>query len=261
MYKTEPFCTVEQAESVESIMENGKQKGRKAARAVIYCRVSTLEQAREGISLDVQEERLRAYCMAQELDVYAVIRDEGISGMTPLNKRVGGRRLFELTVMHGVTNVVALKLDRLFRNAIDALSTTQTWNKQGTSLHLVDMGGQGLNTASAMGRMLLTVLAGFAEFERNQISERTLLALLHKRINRQVYGPVPYGWDREGDKLVSNEFEQNQIAQIQNYYNKGRSLRWIARHLDKKGISTKRGGRWYASTVKYVLDTLNSRRS
>lgn len=66
-------------------------------------------------------------------------------------------------------------------SGIDALNETRPWGRQGVAMHLLDMGGQAINTASAMGRMFLTMTGGFAELERNLIAERTRTALQHKR--------------------------------------------------------------------------------
>ena len=66
-------------------------------------------------------------------------------------------------------------------NAEDALRQTKAWDKAGIALHLVDMGGTGMNTASAMGRMFLTLMAGCAELERNLVAERTASVLAHKK--------------------------------------------------------------------------------
>lgn len=79
-------------------------------RAALYLRVSTAEQATYGVSLQAQEERLRAYAAAHGLEV------------------------------------VALKLDRLFRNAVDVLTTVQDWDR-----HIVDLGGTAINTRTAIG--------------------------------------------------------------------------------------------------------------
>lgn len=84
---------------------------------------------------------------------------------------------------------MALKLDRLFRDAEDALHQTKAWDKAGIALHLVDMGGQTLNTATAMGRFFLNMMAGFAELERNLIAERTATALAHKKTHRGSLQP------------------------------------------------------------------------
>ncbi len=118
-----------------------------------------------------------------------VIREEGVSAGKPLATRPGGERLLQLVARKKVKHVVALKLDRLFRDAEDALHQTKAWDKAGIALHLVDMGGQTLNTATAMGRFFLNMMAGFAELERNLIAERTATALAHKKTHRGSLQP------------------------------------------------------------------------
>lgn len=222
-------------------------------KAVCYVRVSTEEQARGGVSLAAQEERLKAYCNMAGLEVVEIIREEGVSGAKPLAVRPGGERLLHLIARKKVKHVVALKLDRLFRDAEDALRQTRAWDKAGIALHLVDMGGQTLNTATAMGRFFLSMMAAFAELERNLIAERTATALAHKKAHREAYAPTPYGFERVGDTLQENTQEQEIIAQIFAWRQAGWSLRKIAAELNKRGVPTKQGGRWYASTVRYLL--------
>lgn len=223
-------------------------------RAALYIRVSTQEQASTGVSLEAQQDRLQAYCRMQGLEVAAVIREEGVSGSKSLGSRPGGADLLRMVARKEVTHVVALKLDRLFRNAADALAQTEAWDRAGVGLHLVDMGGQSLNTSSAMGRMMLTMMAGFAEFERALIAERTAAALSHKKAHLQAYAPTPFGFDREGDRLTSNEDEQDALGMMRRWRDEGASLREIAGRLTEMGIPTKRGGQWYAGTVRYMLE-------
>jgi DNA invertase Pin-like site-specific DNA recombinase len=233
-----------------------KRKSQSSDRSsVLYLRVSTLEQLK-GVSLDAQEERLRAYCQMNSLDVHPgdVIREEGVSASVTLSKRPGGARLLE-QVSEGVSNIVGLKLDRLFRDAEDALRQTKAWDKAGLILHLIDMGGASLNTASAMGRMLLTMMAGFAECERNLVSERTTLSLAHKREHRQVYNHPPYGFDVVGTALVENPAEIAIVDLIRERRDDGWSLDMIAQALNEDGVPTKLRGRWYARTVKNILDS------
>ena len=222
-------------------------------KAVCYVRVSTEEQARSGVSLAAQEERLAAYCKMAGLEIVEVIREEGVSAGKSLATRPGGERLLQLVARKRVKHVVALKLDRLFRDAEDALHQTKAWDKAGIALHLVDMGGQTLNTATAMGRFFLNMMAAFAELERNLIAERTATALAHKKAHREAYAPTPYGFKRVGDALLKNAQEQEIIAQIFAWKEAGWSLRKIAGELNRRGIPTKQGGRWYASTVRYLL--------
>lgn len=222
-------------------------------KAVCYVRVSTEEQAKEGVSLDAQEEKLRAYCSLAGLEIVEFIREEGVSASKPLGTRPGGSRLVETLTRKKASHVVALKLDRLFRDAVDALSKSREWDLAGVALHLVDMGGQTINTRSAMGRFFLSTMASFAELERNLIAERTSTALAHKKNNGEAYGPTPLGYVREGDLLEREEEELSLVADIKARKEAGWSLRKIAGWLNGTGAPTKQGGRWYASTVRYVL--------
>jgi DNA invertase Pin-like site-specific DNA recombinase len=85
-----------------------KQRAPKGNRSILYLRVSTLEQLK-GVSLEAQEERLRAYCQMAGLELAStdVIREEGVSASVALFKRPGGARLLE-RVSNGIGNVVAL---------------------------------------------------------------------------------------------------------------------------------------------------------
>jgi DNA invertase Pin-like site-specific DNA recombinase len=223
-------------------------------KAVCYIRVSTEEQARNGVSLAAQEEKLLAYCRLTALEPVAMIREEGVSGSKAMGTRPGGVELLKLVARKDVNHVVALKLDRLFRDAADALNQTKAWDKAGVALHLVDMGGQTLNTASAMGRFFLSMMAGFAELERNLIAERTGTAMAHKKAHREAYAPTPYGYDREGDALAVNPQELKAVAQIRKWRGEGWTLGKIASELTRRRVPTKRGGGWYPGTVKYLLE-------
>ncbi|MEM3485149.1 MAG: recombinase family protein [Candidatus Methanomethyliaceae archaeon] len=221
-------------------------------KAVGYVRVSTEEQVKEGVSLEAQEQKIQAYRQLTGLELLEVIRDEGISGAKPLEHRPGGRKLLQVVGKGKVKNVVALKLDRLFRDAGDALQLTKEWDKAGIALHLIDLGGQTLNTASAVGRFFLTMLAGMAELERNLIAERTATALRYKKATKKVYAPVPLGFDKEGDKLQENGTELGIVRLIREAREKGKSFHQIAKELNMAGIPTKKGRKWYASTVRYI---------
>jgi DNA invertase Pin-like site-specific DNA recombinase len=222
-------------------------------KAAGYIRVSTEEQARGGVSLEAQDERVRAYCTSMGLSITQVVREEGVSGAMPLGSRPGGSALLGLLKSSGAKHIVCLKLDRLFRDAEDALRQTRVWERGGIALHVIDMGGSTLNTASAMGRMFLTLTAAFAELERNLIAERTAAALAHKKRHREAYSPTPFGFDRHGATLVANQGETETVASILTRKSEGWSFRKIAAELNDLGITGKKGGRWYASTVRYVL--------
>jgi len=222
-------------------------------KAIGYIRVSTQEQAATGCSLEAQEAKIRAYAAMAGMDLIAVIREEGISGSRELAKRPAGIELVKSLVRGEATHVIALKLDRLFRDAADALGQVRAWDRSGIALHMIDVGGQTIDTSSAMGRMFLTMMAGFAELERNLIAERTAAALAHKKNTGRVYGPTPYGFNRIGGELVENASETAVVGRIRNLATDGRSLRSIASTLNTEGVETKRGGRWHAKTIGYLL--------
>jgi DNA invertase Pin-like site-specific DNA recombinase len=224
-------------------------------RAIGYIRVSTQEQAAYGVSLDAQRERIQAYCLMSGLELIEIVSDEGVSGTVTLSDREGGHRLTEAISKRNstVTNVVSLKLDRLFRDACDALEQTKTWDKAGVTLHLIDLGGQTLCSSGAMGRLFLTIMAAFAELERNLIAERTKAALQHKKSHKTVYNHEPFGFVRQDDRLIENPDELRVVARIIELRSQGTPLARIADALNESNIPTKQGKRWYASTISNVL--------
>lgn len=220
--------------------------------AIGYVRVSTEEQSREGVSLDAQEERVRAYAALAGLELVRTFREEGVSGSVPLANRPQGAELVR-QLRHGAKHVVAVKLDRAFRDTEDALRTVRAWDKAGVVLHLVDLGGSSLSTGSAVGKLMLTMLSAVAELERNLIAERTAAVLQHKRNRREVYGPTPLGYERDGMTLQPVSSELALVARMRAMHGDGMSLHAIAAKLNADGATGKRGGRWHAKTVRHVL--------
>jgi DNA invertase Pin-like site-specific DNA recombinase len=225
----------------------------KANKAVGYVRVSTEEQATQGLSIPAQEEAIAAYARMRGLELVEVIVDSGVSGGRPLGARPGGKKLLNMLAEGKASHVVALRLDRLFRNASDCLATVEAWTRKEITLHLLDVSGNSVDTSSAAGKFMLTILAAVAEMERNLIAERIRNVLGWKRRNGKVFGHEPFGFSRDGDNLVPIEAEQRALDLILELRARGYSLRKIARTLEARGIPTKRGGRWAAATVRKLL--------
>ena len=223
---------------------------------VAYVRVSTEEQALEGVSLDAQEARIRAYCTMRGFALADVVIDAGVSAGKPLASREGGRRVLELLRSRKVAGIVALKLDRLFRNAADCLATVETWDRSGISLHLVDMGGQTVDTSGAMGKFFLTVMAGAAELERNQIRERTSMAMQHMA-SRGEYtgGEARYGYAVDAAGILAPvESEQAVIALARDLRAAGLSLRAVAAELAHRGHVGRTGKPFVACAVSAMVE-------
>lgn len=186
-----------------------KRTKRDPGKAYIYIRVSSEKQAQSGLGLKDQEVRCRAYCVANGLQVVQVFRDEGVSAKHPMSKRPAALELLEKLSKYDVGSIVVLKLDRAFRSVHDATGSVADWDKQGVALHMVDFGGTAVNTGSAVGKLFLTMLAGFAEFERDLIGERTKAALRVKKANGERVGRIPYGYyERSDGKLLKETREQ-----------------------------------------------------
>ena len=145
--------------------------------AVGYARVSTDEQAREGVSLEVQQSRIRAYCEAKELELVDVLVDDGISGKTL--DRPALHELLQRCERGQVGHVVVVKLDRLTRRTRDLLALVDDlFLARHIELHSVS---ESLDTSTPHGRFVLTLFGGLAQMERELIGERTKSALAYKR--------------------------------------------------------------------------------
>ncbi len=195
-------------------------------KAIGYVRVSTDEQAQEGVSLEAQQAMLGAYATLRGLELTDTIVDEAVSGGKDLSSRAGGKRLYELANRGKVQAVVACKLDRLFRDAADCLNTTKSWDRKNVALHLLDVGGQSIDTSSTMGRFFLTMMAGVAEMERNMIRDRTLAAMGHKRTKgERISRFAPFGYRFEGSQTVLEPSEQELILEMRSLRAAGNSYR------------------------------------
>ncbi|MDD1513808.1 recombinase family protein [Priestia megaterium] len=93
------------------------------------------------------------------------------------------------TVQKGDT-IVVTKLDRFARSTKDALSTIEYLNNKGVSLVVLNMGGDKVDTATAIGKLMITVLSGIAEFEADMIKERQLEGIEEAK-KRGVYKGRP----------------------------------------------------------------------
>ena len=217
-----------------------------------YVRVSTEDQAKEGVSLDNQKSKIEAYCKLKDLDLIEIGEDAGLSAKDL--RRPGVQKVLKLARKNEIDAIVINKLDRLFRSTVDALETTKMLDRKGVALHSIE---ENLDTSSAMGRFFFTLTAALAEMERRIIGERTKAALAHKRAKRESIGGYapPYGYDLdETGHLVRNEHEQKGIRLIKSFHEKGYSLRTICRKLELNRYKTKTGKvDWNPKTVSMIV--------
>lgn len=218
-------------------------------RILAYARVSTQEQADHGVSLEAQRIRLSAYCVAQNWPEPEFVEDAGISAKSLV--RPGMDYVLTQVQKKQVDVLLVLKLDRLTRSVAD-LAPLLTLLERG-NCRLVSL-GESLDTTTAAGRLSLNILVSVSQWEREAIAERTRDALRHKRSKQLVWNHEPLGYQRQGDALVEDPHELRTLEKIQNLRRQRKSMNHIARLLNEEGVPTKNGGRWYASTIKRIVD-------
>lgn len=228
-------------------------------RVVGYIRVSTDAQADRGVSLDAQRARLTAYCTAMELDLVAVIADEGLSAKTL--DRPGLTSALAMLKDGRAEALLVVKLDRLTRSVRDLGALVETYFAQGrwSLLSVADS----IDTRTAAGRLVLNVLVSVAQWEREATVERTVDALAHLRAEGVQLGGAALGWKRveatdpHGRRVVETvDHEAETVARIQALRTAGVSYRGIVKALTTEGRTTKLGGRWHVTTVARVCERL-----
>jgi len=214
-----------------------------------YVRVSSEEQAREGVSLAAQEARLKAFAVATNRDLGKVIIDDGQSAKTLA--RPGLREILDGVKRGRIGSLIVLKLDRLTRSVRDLGTLLDLFSRYDCDLVSVS---ESLDTASAAGRLMTNVLGSVAQWEREAIGERTAFALEHKRRLHAVYSPEPFGWTRVGDSLIAHPQEQAALERAKVMAASGATLRQIGEEFVRLGVAPKRGGKkWHAACVRSIL--------
>jgi putative DNA-invertase from lambdoid prophage Rac len=210
-----------------------------------YVRVSTIAQADEGESLDVQQRQIAGYATMHGLEVAKVFVERGVSGSKPLGDRPEGAKL--LAILQPGDVVITPKLDRMFRSALDALDVLGKLKAAGVALHMIDLGGD--TTGNGVSKLVFTILSAVAEAERDRTRERITEVKRDQRgRGRYLGGTPPFGWQvGEAGELVPVPEQQSAIRRMRKLREQGRSFRLIAETISAAGMSITHSG------VKNVL--------
>jgi site-specific DNA recombinase len=222
-------------------------------KTVLYARVSTADMATNGVSLDAQVAKLRAYATALDLEVVEVVVDAGESAKT-LNRR--GIQQALAMLRNGQADALCVtKLDRLTRSIVDWQTLIDGYFSEKAGRQLISL-SESIDTRTAMSRCVLGILMCLSQAEREQISERTTQALQYKISKGERCGRVRYGYDvaADGKTLLENVGEQQTIALICQLRASGLSLQDIATELNSRSIPTKTGTTgWIHTAVNRIL--------
>lgn len=227
-------------------------------RCVLYLRVSTEDQARRGFSLQEQLTmcRARAEAIADGLrrqgiavSLELIEFEDAISGEILDRPALDQARQYVRT--HHPQYFICLDPDRFARKLSLQLLVTEELEKN-TKLEFVQHDYQ----ETAEGRLFYQLRGAISEFEKAKILERTARGRRGKLKSGKLASHVPiygYQFDNELGNLTVNEPEAVWVRQIFEWAAEGVGPSEIADRLNATGITAKRGGRWYRSSVRSIL--------
>jgi site-specific DNA recombinase len=220
-------------------------------KAIVYSRVSTDAQERDGTSLETQERACIEHAERQGWRVVRAIRDH-VSGA--VLERDGLSELRAALLHREADVVVAYAVDRLSRNQNHIGILFDEFEGTGTRLELVTERFED----TAVGRFVLAARAFVAEVEREKIAERTMRGKAERaRTGRlpQGTGQGFYGYRYEassGTRIV-DEVQARVVRDIFDTFVFGGSCHGIAQRLNHECVPAFNGGQWYALTIRRVL--------
>jgi len=217
-----------------------------------YARVSTEEQANEGVSIDAQLSALNAFSKLNNQIVADEYVDAGYTGGN--GERPALQRLIMDARAHKFNVVAVAKLDRFYRNLRLLLNTIHEFDELGIKFIATQ---EGLNTSTAMGRFTLQIMGVIAEWERGRIAERIKDA--QTQLVKSGYwktGKTPYGylWLAKERHWEVVEDEAQVVRYIYRLYTEEKlGIEKIVLRLNSEGYRTRRNMLWKYSTTHAIL--------
>jgi site-specific DNA recombinase len=242
---------------------NGYSSAGGAERIALYLRVSSEEQ-RDRETIEIQRKFLNEYCRLYGLEAVEVYADDGVSGTVPLHERPEGRRLLADAREGKFDTVLVYKLDRLGRTLlviVDAHDRLQA-EPAGASLRSAR---EPIDTSNPSGRLIFQMLASFAEYDRENIRERTQAGMHRAFRNGKHGGRIPYGYDvvDESGTFEVVEHEAHVVREVIANVAAGASLYAEAVRLNDRGEPSPGykyrgrprayGPRWGQSTIRGIV--------
>ena len=180
-------------------------------------------------------------------DLRAVFAEEGMSGARA--DRPGLLQAIAAAKRERAALVV-YSLSRLSRSTLDTLRLAGELEKAGCDLVSLQ---ERVDTSSPAGRVIFRVLAALAEFERDQLAERTRQAMQHLKAQGRVVGSIPHGYTRDGDRVIPNDAEQRVVALARELRAQGLTLQQIGDALAERGAFNRAGRPYQPESVRALL--------
>jgi site-specific DNA recombinase len=246
------------------VIARPKSNGIPVVRVAAYCRQSVSKHDDPDFgSIEAQREAVEAYVTVRKADGWQLLpteyNDLGVSGKNI--ERPAFRRLLADVEAGHVDAVAVYKIDRLSRSLPDFTRLMATFDRSGVVFVSTT---QSIDTSTSSGKLMLNVLASFAEYERDAVSERVRDKVLATRRRGQwTGGNPPLGFDVVDRQLVVNEAEAAQVRQTYGLYLALGSLAETATQLNQRGLTTKswttrsgtvrEGSPWTKNSVRTLL--------
>ncbi|WP_297133725.1 recombinase family protein [Terrisporobacter sp.] len=228
-------------------------------RVAIYCRVSTIEQAQEGYSVDEQRRRCIEYCEKEGHEVFKVYEDRGISGKN-ISGRPGLKDLLKDANAGKFDLVIVWKLNRISRRLIDILNIVDTLDKNKIAFRSLT---ESFETETPAGKLQLNIMGAIGEFERGTIAENVKMGMMARAKEGKWNGGKVLGYDiveipsegkrRKETKLVINEKEAMTVRRIFELYSTGHGYKATVNRVNQEGHRSKKGNPFATATIKEIL--------
>lgn len=222
----------------------------KILRIAIYIRVSTLDQAREGYSLEAQENALRKWCAVRHYQIYEIYADRGISGKD-IDHRPDMKRLLQDAKEEKFDMVIFWALSRFTRSVSDLYRTMSILQE-----HNIDMISytEAFDTSTPMGRAMVGIVGVFAQLERELTGERVRAAMLVRAQKGKRMCSEVLGYDLLGkDSLTINMKEAEYVKFCFKKYLERKNISEVAELCREHGYCGKRGKKPTAWSVYIIL--------
>lgn len=222
-------------------------------RVAIYARVSTLEQAEEGYSIDAQIENIKKKCEIENKVVVGVYADRGISGKS-IENRFELQRLIEDSKKGLFDEVMVWKTSRLARNILDLLQIVNELEKNNVTFRSIT---EPYDTSTPTGKFLMNMIASVAEFERTTIIENLKMGMNARARKGLKNGGRMLGYRSAGrgkdSRLEIVPEEAEIVRKIFNLYTEGYGYKAIANRLNKAGYRTVKGNLFGITAISDII--------
>lgn len=252
--------------------------------AIGYIRTSAIDDPK---IIDGFKKRIMSYCQQRDLRLAGFMIDERVAANVPFEDRPRGKAVCKAIANPALSDIVAIDMYSMFRNARDGLKLVEQFQGQQSTLHLIDVGGETINTATGVGRQFLSILRGMSELESKMMGERTAAGLkaikseiekngeyttrkgkvINKLGNPNNEKGAPHimraarkrGADADGWTMEVAKPEI--LRSISELHAAGKAANWtsISDNLTDRKVPTRRkNGRWHAATVSRCVSRLKT---